>query len=97
MEVLGSLPRDTLTMACRRFRQRIEATVEAVTIFLNSAMQDINLENMNDFEVNPLKTNIYVTFSIFESKVMDLLATPRICSKFLFFYIHQLYFNIKKI
>ena len=33
MEVLGSLPRDTLLKACRRFRQRIEAIVEAVGVF----------------------------------------------------------------
>ena len=34
MEVLGSLPRDTLVKSCRRFRQRIEAIVEAVGVFL---------------------------------------------------------------
>ena len=33
MEVLGSLPRDTLVKACRGFRQRIEAIVEAVGVF----------------------------------------------------------------
>ena len=33
MEVLGSLPRDTLTKACRRFRQKIMAIVQAVGVF----------------------------------------------------------------
>ena len=38
MEVLGSLPRDTLLKACRRFRQRIEAIVEAVGVFFKIAL-----------------------------------------------------------
>ena len=28
-EVMGNLPRDTVAMACRRFRSRIEAVVDA--------------------------------------------------------------------
>ena len=43
MEVLGSLPRDTLTMACRRFRQRIEAIVEAVGVFVLIALCRISI------------------------------------------------------
>ena len=44
MEVLGSLPRDTLTMACRRFRQRIEAIVEAVGVFFKYRYAGYQLE-----------------------------------------------------
>ena len=32
-EVMGILPRDTLGKACRRFRSRIEAVVEAGGVF----------------------------------------------------------------
>ena len=32
-EVMGILPRDTLGKACRRFRSRIEAVVEAGSVF----------------------------------------------------------------
>ena len=41
MEVLGSISRDNLAKACRRSRQKINATVQAVSVFFN-AMHDIN-------------------------------------------------------
>jgi hypothetical protein len=59
---MASLPRDTVAKACRRFRQRIEAVVDAGGDFLKNLIQHNPLNITCTFHLNIFIKNVFIAF-----------------------------------